>query len=122
MPPVNARASWRDAPRPSSARSSRRWCARYPAPEPAEDLSRWTLAYAEAMGDVYAAHPDDLDVAALYADALLNLTAWAAMGPAHRAAGATGARTLQGQAGARGRAGRARGHADTPGSCTSTST
>jgi tetratricopeptide (TPR) repeat protein len=51
--------------------------ARYPSPEPAEDLSRWTLAYAEAMGEVQAAHPDDLDVAALYADALLNITAWA---------------------------------------------
>jgi tetratricopeptide (TPR) repeat protein len=50
---------------------------RYPAPEPAEDLSRWTRAYADAMGAVYAAHPDDLDVAALYADALLNVTAWA---------------------------------------------
>jgi tetratricopeptide (TPR) repeat protein len=51
--------------------------ARYPSPEPAEDLSRWTLAYAEAMGEVQAAHPDDLDVAALYADAMLNITAWA---------------------------------------------
>jgi tetratricopeptide (TPR) repeat protein len=50
--------------------------ARYPSPEPAEDLSRWTTAYAEAMGEVYIAHPDDLDVVALYADALLNVTAW----------------------------------------------
>jgi tetratricopeptide (TPR) repeat protein len=50
--------------------------ARYPAPEPAEDLSQWTSAYAQAMGDVFAAHPDDLDVVALYADALMNVTAW----------------------------------------------
>jgi tetratricopeptide (TPR) repeat protein len=51
--------------------------ARYPAPEPADDLSVWTAGYARAMGEVFAAHPDDLDVAALYADALLNVTAWA---------------------------------------------
>ena len=30
--------------------------------------TRWATVYAE--------HPDDLDVAALYADALMNLTAW----------------------------------------------
>ena len=51
--------------------------SRHPSPEPAHDLTRWTTAYAEAMGEVYAAHSDDLDVAALYADALLNITAWA---------------------------------------------
>jgi tetratricopeptide (TPR) repeat protein len=50
--------------------------ARYPQPEPGDDLSVWTAAYARAMGGVYAAHSDDLDVAALYADALLNVTAW----------------------------------------------
>jgi tetratricopeptide (TPR) repeat protein len=50
--------------------------ARYPEPEPAEDLTAWTHAYAGAMGEVYRAHPDDLDVAALYADALMNVTAW----------------------------------------------
>jgi tetratricopeptide (TPR) repeat protein len=49
---------------------------RYPSPEPADDLAAWTAAYAEAMGAVYLRHPDDLDVAALYADALLNVTAW----------------------------------------------
>jgi tetratricopeptide (TPR) repeat protein len=51
--------------------------ARYPAPEPAADLSQWTAAYADAMREVYVAHPDDLDVVALFADALLNVTAWA---------------------------------------------
>jgi tetratricopeptide (TPR) repeat protein len=51
--------------------------ARYPRPEPVDDLSRWTAAYAEAMREVRAAYPDDLDVAALCADALINVTAWA---------------------------------------------
>ena len=50
---------------------------RYPAPEPAGDLNVWTAEYADAMAQVHAAHPDDLDVAALCADALMNVTAWA---------------------------------------------
>ena len=33
-------------------------------------------AYADAMAGVHARHPDDLDVAALYADAMMNLTPW----------------------------------------------
>jgi hypothetical protein len=33
-------------------------------------------AYAEAMASVYQKFPDDLDVATLYADALMNLSAW----------------------------------------------
>jgi len=52
-------------------------CARYPAAQPAEDLDVWNDAYARAMADVYRRFPDDLDVAALYADALMNLTPWA---------------------------------------------
>jgi len=49
---------------------------RYPSPEPVDDLNAWTVDYAEAMGAVYAGHPDDLDVVALYADALMNVTPW----------------------------------------------
>jgi tetratricopeptide (TPR) repeat protein len=50
--------------------------ARYQHPEPADDLGQWNTAYADAMCEVWAAHPDDLDVAALCADALMNVTAW----------------------------------------------
>jgi tetratricopeptide (TPR) repeat protein len=50
--------------------------ARYPSDQPDGDLAEWNVAYAEAMGEVYRAHRDDLDVVALYADALLNITAW----------------------------------------------
>jgi tetratricopeptide (TPR) repeat protein len=50
---------------------------RYPSPEPTDDFSRWNAGYATAMGEVFAAYGDDLDVAALYADSLMNLTAWA---------------------------------------------
>jgi tetratricopeptide (TPR) repeat protein len=51
--------------------------ARYPSAEPAGDCSVWSIGYAAAMRDVYRAHPDDLDVAVLFADALMNLTPWA---------------------------------------------
>lgn len=41
------------------------------------DFGSWNLAYAEAMWTVYSDFKDDADVAALYADALMNLTPWA---------------------------------------------
>ena len=43
-------------------------------PEPGEDLAPWKLAYADAMAGVHPRHPDD--VAALYADAMMNLAPW----------------------------------------------
>jgi tetratricopeptide (TPR) repeat protein len=49
---------------------------RYPQSEPLKDCSIWNSPYAEAMATVYKDFPDDLDVAALYADALMNLTPW----------------------------------------------
>ena len=39
-------------------------------------FSLWNREYAEAMKSVYQRYPDDLDVCALYADALMNLTPW----------------------------------------------
>jgi len=50
--------------------------ARYPGPEVPSDHSVWNADYADAMTRVYAAASDDLDVVALYADALMNLTPW----------------------------------------------
>lgn len=40
------------------------------------DWDIWNTNYADAMADAYRAHPADLDVAALYVDALMNLTPW----------------------------------------------
>jgi tetratricopeptide (TPR) repeat protein len=51
--------------------------SRYPSSDPADDLGGSSEAYAQAMRRVYELHPGDLDVAALYADALINVTAWA---------------------------------------------
>ena len=50
---------------------------RYQADKPPKDCSIWNEDFAEAMRKVYAAHGEDLDVAALFADALMNLSAWA---------------------------------------------
>ena len=50
--------------------------ARYPQAEAVEDCSVWNAPYADSMRTVHELAPDDLDVAALYADALMNLTPW----------------------------------------------
>jgi tetratricopeptide (TPR) repeat protein len=50
---------------------------RYPQPEAPEDPSPWNDSYADAMREVYRAHSDDLDVRALFAEALMNRTPWA---------------------------------------------
>ncbi len=49
--------------------------ARYASPQPA-DRGPLDEAYAAAMSDVYARFPDDGDVGALYAEALMNLHPW----------------------------------------------
>ncbi|RYO81944.1 hypothetical protein DL762_006848 [Monosporascus cannonballus] len=49
---------------------------RFPAKNFDEDKAICNQQYADAMEKVYEEHPDDLDVAVLYADALMNLTPW----------------------------------------------
>ena len=53
--------------------------ARYPTtdPEDTDALLAGHSAYADAMATLAEAYPDDIDVAALAADALVNVTAWA---------------------------------------------
>ncbi|KAM5354247.1 hypothetical protein ACJ41O_000897 [Fusarium nematophilum] len=51
---------------------------RYPKDESdTRNYRGWNHAYARAMKPVYQEFKDDLDVATLYADALMNLTPWA---------------------------------------------
>lgn len=50
--------------------------ARYPRAKAVEDCSVWNTPYADAMRAVHELAPDDLDIATLYADALMNLTPW----------------------------------------------
>ena len=42
-----------------------------------EDFEAWNDAYADAMRAVHRAHGDDLDVCALFAEAIMNRTPWA---------------------------------------------
>ncbi len=49
---------------------------RYPQPTPLEDCSIWNDDYANAMRQVYRDFGDDLDVAALFAEALMNRSPW----------------------------------------------
>jgi tetratricopeptide (TPR) repeat protein len=50
--------------------------ARYPQADPVEDMTPWNDAYADAMRAVFAAHPDDLDIAALFVEAMMDRTPW----------------------------------------------
>ncbi len=48
-----------------------------PDPEAGENCDIWNDAYADAMREVHRRFPDDWDVAALFAEALMNRTPWA---------------------------------------------
>ena len=50
--------------------------ARYPAAEPVEDCMVWNDYHADAMREVYQQYSDDLDVAALFAESIMNRTPW----------------------------------------------
>jgi tetratricopeptide (TPR) repeat protein len=67
---------------------------RYPQEEAIEDCSIWNEGYADAMKSVHEEFRDDLDVATLYADALMNLTPWA-LWDLRTGRPAPGARTME---------------------------
>ncbi|MGZ4173648.1 MAG: tetratricopeptide repeat protein [Solirubrobacteraceae bacterium] len=50
---------------------------RFPDAAPPANCAVWSDAYADAMRDVHAHFPDDPDVAALFAEALIDRTPWA---------------------------------------------
>ncbi|CAJ2509328.1 Uu.00g143540.m01.CDS01 [Anthostomella pinea] len=70
---------------------------RYPHEHADKDCSIWNQSYAEAMGWVYKDFSDDLDVAALYVDALMNRTPWQ-LWDLQTGQPASGAHTLEAQA------------------------
>ena len=51
--------------------------ARYPTRNPASDMCPWNDDFANAMREVYTKFGDDLEVATLFAEALMNRTPWA---------------------------------------------
>ncbi len=50
--------------------------ARYPASSDIEDFSPWNDAFADAMRKVHAEFGDDLDICAIFAEAIMNRTPW----------------------------------------------
>ena len=49
---------------------------RYPTDPAIDDYAPWNDAFSDAMRKVYAAHPNDLDVVTIFAEALMNRTPW----------------------------------------------
>ncbi|MEM6577589.1 MAG: hypothetical protein AAF678_03785 [Pseudomonadota bacterium] len=49
---------------------------RYPEPEPIKDMRPWDDAFAAAMREAYAAHPDDFEIATVFVEAMMNRTPW----------------------------------------------
>lgn len=49
---------------------------RYQGMELPAEPGAWNIDYADAMSEVYEEFPDDLEVATLYADAMMNITPW----------------------------------------------
>jgi len=50
--------------------------SRYPQSEPIEDQMPWNLDFTNTMRQVHQDHPDDLDVTAVFVDAIMNETPW----------------------------------------------
>jgi tetratricopeptide (TPR) repeat protein len=50
--------------------------ARYPQRETIEDLRPWDKAYTNAMREVLAAYPNDLEARAIFVEAIMNETPW----------------------------------------------
>ena len=84
VPPPAAELAWKELElarkyAPNASRVERDLIealgARYANPQP-EDRSRLDRAYAEAMRKVWEAYPNDPDVGALFAEALMDLRPW----------------------------------------------
>lgn len=50
--------------------------ARYPQREPIDEQEPWNDDFADAMRQAYSKHRDDLDVATIFVEAILNRTPW----------------------------------------------
>jgi tetratricopeptide (TPR) repeat protein len=67
---------------------------RYPQRDPIDDQHSWNDAFADAMRMAHRAHPDDLDLRHIFAEAILNRTPWR-MWDARTGNPAPGAGTLE---------------------------
>jgi tetratricopeptide (TPR) repeat protein len=50
--------------------------ARYPQRDPIERQEPWNVDFMNAMRKAHAAHPDDLDIACIFVEAIMNVTPW----------------------------------------------
>jgi tetratricopeptide (TPR) repeat protein len=50
--------------------------ARYPQREAIDDMAPWDKAYSNEMRKLFEAHPQDLEVRAVFAEAIMNETPW----------------------------------------------
>ncbi|MEM8923164.1 MAG: tetratricopeptide repeat protein [Actinomycetota bacterium] len=50
--------------------------ARYPQAETLDDMNDWNAAFTVAMRGVHAEHPEDLEILAVFVDAIMNETPW----------------------------------------------
>jgi len=50
--------------------------ARYPQRDAIDDMTSWDKAFTREMRKIFEAHPDDLDVRAVFAEAIMNETPW----------------------------------------------
>jgi tetratricopeptide (TPR) repeat protein len=55
--------------------------SRYPQRQSIDDQAPWNSAFADAMRAAYRAHPNDLDVCAIFVEAILNRTPWKMWNP-----------------------------------------
>lgn len=88
-----------DGATPAERRLIEALSARYPQREPAalEVTHAWNDAFADRMRAVHQAHPGDLDLRAVFAEAIMNRTPWLMWDQA-TGAPAAGAGTLEAQA------------------------
>ena len=68
--------------------------SRYPQRDRIDDQRPWNDSFADAMRRAHQAHPDDLDLRAIFAEAILNRTPWR-MWDLHTGEPAPGAGTLE---------------------------
>ena len=65
-----------DQLKPLEASLIRALPSRYPQKEPIDDMSLWDKAFAQVMTRALREHPESLDVRAVAAESLMNLTPW----------------------------------------------
>ena len=96
---ISAAEGLGDAASPAERELIAALAKRFPMREPTdlETMNGWNRDFADAMRAVHEAHPEDLDIRAVFAEAIMNLTPWQ-MWDLKTGQPAEGAGTLEAQA------------------------